>query len=450
MNTYLFQPGNNPGLSLAELTAVSQRLGEPLQSIRLHGNVILANANDLDLTWVNDLGGIIRVCKVQPDCAASIEDDPTIMADAVVESICDSLFYPKMTQKNVEANHRVCPDDSECDPKEHPQGEVPTGEETTNGKIIFGISILEKPSKDEQFFPVFLKLLSARLKEQIKALGRSVRFVPTKHKNDIQLSSVQVEKNHLLNKGCELVFYVDHNELKAAQTVWVQPFEAFSYRDFGRPGRDDRSGMLPPKLARMLINLARQQDTRTIIDPFCGSGSILMEAGIMGLRATGIDNSEKAIHDTQRNTAWLQDHVQDFTGSVQSFVGDARHLHTLVEPVFFDACAAEPYLGPPHSKPIPEAQFAKWSKDLLALYRRALGEIRTICKPGARVVFILPRFKIQNKSEPASLQILADLKYLGYTILDPHNGFAPTAKRASVIYAREKQAVQREIFILQA
>ena len=55
------------------------------------------------------------------------------------------------------------------------------------------------------------------------------------------------------------------------QTLVVQPFKVLSKRDFGRPARDDHSGMLPPKLAQIMINLARRNDdisTKTILDPF--------------------------------------------------------------------------------------------------------------------------------------------------------------------------------------
>lgn len=417
MKTVLFQPGNNPDLSYAELMAVNQRMNEPLGDIHFQRLMILAGCHNDDFNIANELGGIIRVCEMQPEIHIPAAEDPSESADRIVHAIHTAAFFASMMQAD---------------------------------KVTFGLSLLGGISKYQKNDAVMLKLVSARLKDAVKQLGRSVRFVPPKLPTDTQLSSVQVEKNGLLDKGCEIVLIPGKDGFSLARTVWVQPFDDYSFRDYGRPNRDDKSGMLPPKLARMLINLARTKDTKTFLDPFCGSGSILMEAGLMGLNATGLDNSPKAIEDTHENTAWLQKNVPDFKGNVQAMEGDSRQLHSIFEPLYFDACATEPYLGPPHSRPIPEAQFKKWSEDLLKLYRRALGEIRTVCKPGARVVFILPRFKLSDKPEPGALQILADLKFLGYTILDPKNGFEPTAQRASIIYAREKQAVQREIFVLQA
>src|SRR6266508_1848825 len=39
---------------------------------------------------------------------------------------------------------------------------------------------------------------------------------------------------------------------------------------------------LHPRLARTLVNLSRVQDGGTLLDPFCGTGGILLEAGLVG------------------------------------------------------------------------------------------------------------------------------------------------------------------------
>ena len=49
------------------------------------------------------------------------------------------------------------------------------------------------------------------------------------------------------------------------------------------------SSALPPKLARCMVNLARPKDDSVVLDPFCGSGSILIEAGLIGCRVLGSD-----------------------------------------------------------------------------------------------------------------------------------------------------------------
>jgi tRNA (guanine10-N2)-dimethyltransferase len=44
-----------------------------------------------------------------------------------------------------------------------------------------------------------------------------------------------------------------------------------------------------PKLARFLVNLSRVKENEYFLDPFCGTGSLLIEGSLMGIRSIGID-----------------------------------------------------------------------------------------------------------------------------------------------------------------
>ena len=44
-----------------------------------------------------------------------------------------------------------------------------------------------------------------------------------------------------------------------------------------------------PKLARSLVNLSKVVENDLVLDPFCGTGGILIEAGLMGLKTKGFD-----------------------------------------------------------------------------------------------------------------------------------------------------------------
>jgi tRNA (guanine10-N2)-dimethyltransferase len=52
---------------------------------------------------------------------------------------------------------------------------------------------------------------------------------------------------------------------------------------------------LDPILARAMINLSEVSASKILMDPFCGSGSILMEAALMGFKAIGSDINLKLI-----------------------------------------------------------------------------------------------------------------------------------------------------------
>ena len=56
-----------------------------------------------------------------------------------------------------------------------------------------------------------------------------------------------------------------------------------------------------PKFARCLVNLSRAKDGEVFLDPFCGSGTIIMEATLMGLDAIGIDISDELCRGSMQN-----------------------------------------------------------------------------------------------------------------------------------------------------
>lgn len=58
---------------------------------------------------------------------------------------------------------------------------------------------------------------------------------------------------------------------------------------------------MPPKLARCIVNLARPKAGQLLLDPFCGAGGILIEAGLIGCRVVGADAETKMVEGSLRN-----------------------------------------------------------------------------------------------------------------------------------------------------
>jgi len=58
---------------------------------------------------------------------------------------------------------------------------------------------------------------------------------------------------------------------------------------------------LHPKLARALVNLTSVKRGEILVDPFCGTGGILIEAGLLGVRIIGSDVEEKMIQGCKTN-----------------------------------------------------------------------------------------------------------------------------------------------------
>jgi len=95
-----------------------------------------------------------------------------------------------------------------------------------------------------------------------------------------------------------------HRFLVAAQAgrLWFGEILAEPTRDYRihdtKPYRTSSS--LPARLARALVNLVAPP-ARSILDPFCGTGSILLEAAALGLAAYGVDNNIKMAGMSRRN-----------------------------------------------------------------------------------------------------------------------------------------------------
>ncbi|MGB9854562.1 MAG: DNA methyltransferase [Candidatus Bathyarchaeales archaeon] len=60
---------------------------------------------------------------------------------------------------------------------------------------------------------------------------------------------------------------------------------------------------MPPKLARCMVNLAEPKAGELVFDSFCGTGSILIEAALMGCRVLGLDVQRRMVNGSLRNFA---------------------------------------------------------------------------------------------------------------------------------------------------
>jgi len=309
--------------------------------------------------------------------------------------------------------------------------------------LDFGLSLYDMGAEPARarMFGKWLKPLSLELKKELKASGLSVRAVLAE---GLALSSVQVDKNKLVGKGAEFLILAGPRTTWLARTIAVQAFEDFSERDFGRPKADAKSGMLPPKLARMMVNIAAGPQTEALLDPFCGSGTVLNEAATLGYRAIiGSDISEKAVSDTKANFAWLAKE-RGLKVRFDAFVSDVKNLPEKIEPGSVSTIVCEPYLGPPLKGGESDQKIHFEYLELMGLYRRAFDAFSKILKPGGKVVFVFPFFG--NKH----VNILRELEDYGFRAEGLLPGMAVTALNArsstGLVYKRPDQRVGRDIF----
>jgi len=311
--------------------------------------------------------------------------------------------------------------------------EIMTGElEKVEGKIHFGISVYESPTLTIDQVETWGKRIKKSLKEQ----NRSVRYV---FNRELNLSSVSVKKNGLVNRGREFIINTNPDKTyNIAYTLDVQPFEEFGERDFGRPGRDDLSGMLPPKLAIMMINISQAEEFSTILDPFCGSGTILTEAVILGYKnIIGSDYADKSIEDSRKNIEWIQNNESEKL-NVKILKADINNISNQIEHGSIDTIITEPYLGKPLRGNEGEAELKKQGEELKKLYIKSFEQFTKILKPGGTVIFIIPRFRQRNGW--ITIDCVREIEKMGFTqkpLFENNN---------SLVYARPNQKLGREIF----
>ncbi len=75
-----------------------------------------------------------------------------------------------------------------------------------------------------------------------------------------------------------------------------------------------------PKFSRLLVNLSGGRPGQTFLDPFCGTGSLLLEAAEVGMRPVGIDLLQKMVAGATRNSTKFG---QEWLGVIRA---DSRRL----------------------------------------------------------------------------------------------------------------------------
>lgn len=421
---YAFNLGRVFTLSLAELFAVFESMGFNFRLIDLYREVlIIETENPLDVKKLQKkLGGTIKIMEVADSLGRKKIFGPS------------AVFRDYFDAKNLKEKFLA----------------------VKSGKIQIGVSIYPMaaglPLRGEN------KRLALGIKEILTTAGMSVRVVFPQN-DAISLPSVVVTNERLLEKGAELDFLVGPERIYLAKTLTVQDFEDYGRRDYQRPARDNQIGMLPPKVAQVMINLAavpeaaqKSSGKRAILDPFVGSGTILQEAIIMGYKTVGSDISEKAVHDAETNLQWIKNRYKLPQGKFEIFTSDVRDLKKNLPEYEYEAIATEGTLGPAYSEQPKEDEIKKNFRALEKIYLSAFEAFKSVLVPGKRIVIALPAYRAGGKY--IHFPVIDNILKLGYSIVDPlpevvreKFDFLQVTERKSIIYDRKDQFVSREIFI---
>lgn len=329
------------------------------------------------------------------------------------------------------------------------------------GKLTIGVSDYSKSASTK-----IAKQEALKLKKILVRHGRSVRIIENK---SATLSTATSLHNGLSGKNPRKIEFIKQDR-DWYRVIGVQDIDSYAKRDQARPARDAKVGMLPPKLAQILINLCGPLPTNsTILDPFCGTGVVLQEALLMGYRAYGTDISDRMVNYSIKNLRWIVSQARDArarrhgarcassplvampskqpsqvshdssTPTLNKFQASQGDATTFKWSQPIDAVACEGYLGRPFSQ-VPSEMALKEQKQACASI--ALGFLRNLSgqiKSDTPIAFAVPAW-LRPDSSYKRLEILDEITKLGYNVNNK--------TREGLLYHRNDQVVARDILIL--
>lgn len=288
------------------------------------------------------------------------------------------------------------------------------------GRSVIGLSAVGELSFS------WLKRLMGAMKQQAKQQSSSLRVVLPERPQGSgrgtgwpELSAASVRHNRLLDKGSELVLIPtgQSNRFYVGLTLTIHHPDRDAWLDRNIPQSDALSGMLPPKLARMLVNIGLGQSAASetekkerptvVLDPFCGNGRVLLEALLLGQPVQGRDIDRVKVAATETNINWLRRE-----GPKQpwwpTFVAEADlppasvYQHDAVEKWRQTwkgphVIVSEPWLGPPLRQRPTALEARQHAARVKTILEAAIPHL--LSERPRRVVLVIPRWLLTPTGE---------------------------------------------------
>lgn len=400
MFSYAALLGHQPALTKAELAA---RLPDIHFGHTFDGQyAIFETAQELDQEFLDSIGGTILIARKLDAQPKSLDDIPNVLSQELTK---------------------------------------------TKGKATFSLRLHGVSSSDG-------RQLFRACKNLLKQQGKPSRYIGNEHE---AAKAIQLHDEDVLDPkhGCELMILRDKEHRWIGRTVAAQNVKAYTLRDIGKPVRDTTVGLLPPKLAQMMLNFGQYLLTQkggkvpkqpTVLDPFCGTGVIPLEVLHRGWHALASDKELKAVNGCRKNIEWARKTYKILKKDSEDTVWKQDATEPFELKNLPDIIVTEGSLGPAlRSRPM-----LKDAERITKSMERLEMNFLENCKktlPGVPIVMMWPVWYTQKR--PTFLtKVFEACHALGYRpVLPPHT--SPNVDgRFSLVYRRPEQFVGREIVFL--
>ncbi len=418
MPSYAAFIGHQPHISLAELAAAVP--GFRLKGVAAGTAALFESSADLPPEFLHALGGTVVLARGTEAKNPTLADVPTVLRNAL---------------------------------------------EGLKGKVTFSL-------RTAGLTPPEVKSLYRDCKDGLRKHGRSSRYVGNERQ---PAAAVLLRDSGILDRseGVEICIVKDGDRLWIGTTMMAQDVDSYSKRDMEKPVRDTTVGLLPPKLAQILLNLGvwiakgpslpmkeeigkkktKEKEPSTppfcVYDPFCGTGVIPIECLLRRFAVLASDKSEKAVSGCQKNIEWLRKeyHILKTEVPSRAWKQDAMKPFALDEKDYRPGViVTETTLGP-------NLRNRPTAKEILSLKSEAEkieeGFLKNVAAslPGTPVVCTWPVW--YGSKHPVGLEkIWGKLAAIGFEAVLPPDVTSTSREHLSLLYRRPEQFVGREIVLL--
>ena len=418
-------------LSLAELTSYFRAREIDFEIQFFSGEFfILSFKRDFEATMINGLGGTVKIAEVKAKFSTETVKEAFIKNNKQAKTLINDFLA---------------------------SSGLVDGMAKLPEKVLFGVSVYCTENTLRSLSGVIQRFVGSTVKDGLADLGKKANFMGfSRDKKLAQLSHVEVLKKNLVENKAEVLFCIGRTETWVATTVEVHnPFE-FQKRDIYKPNQRKIFGM-PPRLARIMVNLSACKNGNILLDPFCGVGTILQEALLERAMVVGMDVNPWCVKAATENLEWLVREYGLEGADFRVLQGDVNKLLEKVGQESMDCIVCEPDLGPA-LRQVPTGPYAKKIiQKLEPLYFGFVEQAYGALKPGGRLVLVTPYIRTRAK-QSITMPIDTKLGELGFKRIYAFSkdmfsqnagGLNNLIHASSLVEMDERHLIGREIHIIQ-